>query len=135
MILELMRRARLLLSLTVVAAGVALLVVAWLVVDVPPSALGTAVVLVAIGSAALVAAGHWQGRRRNPAVMLAGLTTLAVGAAALGSGVQSGMLTGDFEYWAILFALLLMGEGAVTVVGLYLDERRYLTPPADPRVT
>ena len=118
MILELMRRACLILSLTVVAAGVALLVVAWLVVDVPPSALGTAVVLAAIGSGALVAAGHWQGRRWNPAVMLASLTTLAVGAAALGSGIQSGTLTGDFEYWAILFALLLMGEGPVTVVGV-----------------
>lgn len=135
MIWELIRIARVVLALAVVAAGSALLLVGWLVVGAPLNAVSVAFVLVAMTAAALVAFGHRRGRRWSAAVMIAGVITLTAGAGALGSGIQSGLLTGDFEYWAIMFALLLLSHGLVTVAGLYFSEGPYLTPPADPRVT
>ncbi len=52
-------------------------------------------------------------------LLMAAMALLASGAASAIWGLHLGLTTGDFEYWATMISMLMMGQGALTIWHLW----------------
>jgi hypothetical protein len=75
----------------------------------------------------VTAAHAWGKLGAQRLVLIGAMLLLAIGSAGVPWAYHVGRVTGDFEYWVMMFEMILVGQAAVTILHLWQQRTATVT--------